>query len=191
MKILFACLLFSVNLSCFAQEHELYEWEELSQLVHNPDTIYRLSLRKMKLDSLLVEIYRYKNLKELDLSKNHLTKLPLEIVSFNQLEKLNLERNRFEIFPIVFCRMSGLKVLNLGLNQIEVIPICIEGLSQIEKLYLYDNPISTLPEEITLLKSLRYLDLGGIRFSPQFQESWIEKLPETKVDFDAPCDCMK
>lgn len=191
MKILCVCFLFSLNLTSFAQEQELYEWEELRQLVHNPDTIYRISFRKQKMDSLPQEIFRYKNLKELDLSKNHLTRLPLEFASFEKLEKLNLERNHLDLFPIVFCRMSILKNVNLGMNQIEVIPICIEGMAQLEKLYLYDNPISALPEEIILLKSLRYLDLGGIRFSPQFQETWIENLPQTKVDFDAPCDCMK
>ena len=191
MKLLCAiCLMLSIG-SYAQQEPVSYEWEDLKILVHDPDTIESISFRKMKLDQLPEELYTYKNLRILDLSKNNLTKLPDSISSLKKLETINLERNKLDIFPIQFCRMRSLRSINLGLNTIGNLPACIEGLKDLEELYLYDNPIKVLPEGLTNLKHLKYLDLSGIRFSPEFQKIWIERLQDVKVDFDSPCDCMK
>ncbi len=182
MKLLCAiCLMLSIG--SYAQDSPVvYEWEELRSLVHDPDTIEAISFRKMN---------RYKNLRSVDFSKNNLSELPDSISSLKKLEKIDLERNKLDIFPIQFCRMTSLRWINLGLNTIGNVPACIEGLDDLERLYLYDNPITTLPEELSNLKSLKYIDLSGIRFSPEFQKIWTERLANVKVEFDSPCDCMK
>lgn len=190
MKVLFAicCLISTFS---YSQQYNFYGWEDLQEMPHDPDTIYAISMRKLKLTDIPKKLFQYKNLKALDLTRNQLTALPDELANFLELEYIDLERNKLTIFPIQFCRMSSLMYINLGLNGIEVIPHCIGGIVALEKIYLYDNPVIALPEELEQLKKLKYLDLSGIRFSPEFQKSWLDRLSNVRIDFDAPCECMK
>jgi Leucine-rich repeat (LRR) protein len=192
MKWLFGLFLLIYNPVVFAQDNTIvFKWEELREIAHDPDTVYHISFRKEGLTALPNELFVYKNLKSLDISKNHIRELSDSLASLKQLRNINLERNKLDKFPLVFCRMMELRTINLGLNAIENIPICIEGIKHLENLLLYDNPISAIPEEISNLKELKYLDLSGIRFSPEFQKIWTDRLSHVRVDFDAPCDCMK
>jgi Leucine-rich repeat (LRR) protein len=77
------------------------------------------------------------------------------------------------------------------MNEIAYLPSCVGGLSNLEKLDLFKNPIRKLPQELTQLKNLKLLELRSIKFSPEFQEKWEEALPNVKIMFDPPCDCMK
>jgi Leucine-rich repeat (LRR) protein len=183
--------LLSTN-SIFAQldSVHVYDWSELQGEL-NPDTVFAISMSKLKLDSLPKELFAFRNLIYLDLSKNKLISLPDDFSSLEQLKVINLEKNRIDIFPITFCRMTNLKTLILNRNFIEQIPNCIERLNQLEFIDLYDNPIHTLPETLTTMSSLKKIDFTGIRFSPTFQKTWRQKLPTVELIFDAPCDCME
>lgn len=196
MKILFALIFLLLLNNSWGQIDTLkyYHWEDLyaeNATAFDPDTILALSFRKMKLSELPEELTQFKHLISLNLEKNKLSKLPDFIADFKQLEIIHLTSNKFTIFPIQFCRMSQLKQVYLSQNEIAVIPDCIEYIRSLEYIDLYDNPIRALPESITRLKHLKELDLSGIRFSPDFQASWKERLPNVKIVFDAPCDCMK
>ncbi|MBL4861610.1 MAG: hypothetical protein JKY09_01145 [Crocinitomicaceae bacterium] len=192
MKHLFAIILCLSFNSAWGQTKtvEIYHWDDLLSSV-DPDTVYGVSFAKMKLDSLPEALSTYKNVVHLDLSKNRLSKLPDFITDFGQLEVLNLEKNRFDHLPIQLCRMTSVKRLILNRNQLESLPNCIQYMAALQYIDLYDNPIRSLPEDLVNLNNLEGVDLSGIRFSPRFQASWNQKLPNVKWVFDAPCDCMK
>ena len=65
------------------------------------------------------------------------------------------------------------------------------GLFNLKYIDLLDNPITQLPIELMNLKYLQEIDFTGIRFSPEFQKIWLERMPNVNLIFDAPCDCMK
>ena len=191
MKTLFSLIFLLLINPCWGQHDSLtiYKWESLSSNV-NSDTVYAISFRKMKLDSLPIELSKYHNLIYLDLEKNKLSKLPSYISDFKHLEVLKVSSNKLYGFPLPLCKMPQLKKLFISRNDISSIPNCIEYMKELQYIDLYDNPIRSLPESITKLKNLSEIDLSGIKFSPAFQESWIKKLPNTTFKFDPPCDCM-
>lgn len=192
MSRIFALYLLICSPLSFGQvADQVYKWDDLINTDHRPDTIYHISMRKHDLHHLPVELYQYTNLVSLDLSKNHIVELNDSITQLKKLERIDLERNKLDKFPLVFCRMPELKSINLGMNDVQNVPVCLEGIKKLENLYLYDNPITSLPKEISNIKSLKLLDLSGIRFSPEFQKVWIDRLPHVQIEFDAPCDCMK
>lgn len=166
-----------------------YSWEEVKNA--NPDTVFAISFRKMKLDSIPVELSKFTSLKKLDLGKNKLTRLPAFLTDFKSLEELNIEKNRFDIFPLPVCQMTGLKRLIINRNNIGNVPDCIEYVRNLEYFDAYDNPIGSLPESFVRLKSLKKVDFSGVRTAPSFQEKWIQRLPNVEWVFDAPCDCME
>jgi hypothetical protein len=186
-------LLLSFNPNLWAQFENniglIYDWEEAKSA--HPDTVFAISFAKLRLKELPVELSRFKNLRILNIEKNRLVSLPDFIADFNQLEELNVGRNKLETFPIQVCRMSTIKILILNRNNFESIPACISVLKELNYLDLYDCPIRKIPDSIESLKELKEIDLSGIRFSENFQEYWKKKLPNVKLDFDAPCDCME
>ncbi|MFT6923043.1 MAG: leucine-rich repeat protein SHOC2 [Crocinitomicaceae bacterium] len=192
MKFLSAIILFLVCNCAFAQteKYEIYKWEELPS-TYDADTIYGLSLSKMRLDSVPEELSKFQNLIHLDLSKNKLRELPNFIGDMSKITILNLEKNKFTSMPNELCRMKNVERLILNRNFLGTLPSCIEYLTGIKYIDLYDNPISSLPESFERMQNLEEIDLSGIRFGASFQESWQKRLPNVKFVFDDACDCMK
>lgn len=194
MRFLFAIFLaLAVNNSSMAQIPDTvitYQWEAMPDSIPN-DSIFSISLSKLKLDSVPAELSNYKNLRYLDLGKNKLTFLPDFIVDFKQLESLNLEKNRFEICPLVICQLTNLTHLILNRNFIERMPDCIEYASELRYIDFYDNPIRELPESFERLKKLEKADFSGIRFGPSFQRKWMGRMPNVEFIFEEPCECME
>ena len=171
-----------------ALDVKIYEWDEVQTA--SPDTIYAISFEKNRLTEVPIYLSKFKNIRLLDFSKNKLTELPTFFTEFKSLEVLNLQRNKFSRFPIEICQLTALKQLLIGSNDIASIPDCIEYASSLEILDLYDNPLSGLPQSMMRMENLQKIDFTGIRFSDVFQEQWIKQLPDTKLVFDSPCDCM-
>lgn len=192
MKNLFVIILIaaaSFQLTAQTDEVKIYEWEEV---IHaSPDTIYGLSLAKLKLDSLPYELSKFVHVKILDLKKNRLTNLPDFIANFDSLETIDLDKNDLVYFPVVFCRMPNLKNILVGNNFFETLPECIAGIKNLEYLDLYDTPIRSLPAGLESCNNLKKVDLSGIKFSPEFQESWLKRMPQVTWEFDPPCACMR
>jgi len=194
MKKIFA-LIFLLSLSpLFGQKHSVadvivYDWEVVKNA--QPDTVFGVSFQKMKLIKLPAELKKFKNLRVLDLSNNKLVSIPNYIGELLFLEDLNLTKNQLEYYPLALCRNNSLRFLRLGRNPFENFPECIESLQNLEYLDMYDTPIATLPESIVRLKKLKEVDLSGIRFSKNFQESWTKKMSHMKMIFDSPCDCFE
>ena len=192
MKILFALFFVIVlRLTVSGQEESIHVYDWLEVQSANPDTIYGISFEKLKLEFVPTELARFKNVKILDFQKNKITEIPDFISDFTQLEKLNLEKNLLEYFPIQVCRMKSITHLILSRNYFESVPECISELTSLEYMDLYDTPIRTLPQSLVYLKNLKEIDFSGIKFSPSFQKSWTSRLPDVKLVFDAPCDCME
>lgn len=174
----------------FAQDDCLvYSWAIAKKA--NPDTIYGISFKKMKLTQLPPELANYKHLKQLDVSHNKLDSLPYYLVACNQLEILNISRNKFNRFPPVICSLIMIKRLSFNRNAIPEIPSCISALKQLTYIDFWDNPIPVFPEEFTELKNLKTVHAEGILYGPIFQDTWKYKLPNTNIFFDPPCDCKE
>lgn len=171
-----------------AQELKVYDWEEVQTA--DPDTIFAISFAKNRLTELPSDLSKFTNLKSLNLSKNKLSALPEFITEFDSLQELNLSKNKLSKFPIGLCKLTELKRLLIGSNDIAALPDCMEYISNLEYLDLYDNPIAHLPQSMMRLKNLKEIDFTGIRFNKEFQKQWTEQLPNTKLVFDSPCDCM-
>lgn len=167
----------------------VYDWEIAKDA--SVDTIYGISFEKYKLESLPEELSEYVHLQILNLEKNKLKELPDYIKTFEDLREINAEKNLLEYFPIQICSLRKLTHLRLGKNYFENLPDCIGNVSTLEYMDFYDTPIRELPQSLELLKNLKEIDFTGIKFSPSFQKSWTARLPNVKVIFDAPCDCLE
>ncbi len=192
MRFLSAIILFLVCNCAIAQSEEfvIYDWEDLPENV-DPDTIYGLNLSKLKLESVPASLSKFKNLKHLNIGKNRLTELPTFIGDLHNITELNLEKNKFTFLPIELCRMKSLERLIINRNLMGTLPSCVEYMVALKYIDLYDNPITKFPESFERMQNLEKVDLTGIRFSPDFQESWTLRLPNVKFIFDEACDCMK
>lgn len=191
MKNLFVLSIWILlNSSAIAQieTFPIYDWAELKKC--NPDTIYGISLEKLKLDKVPKDLERFKNLRHLNLGKNKLTELPDFIGKMNFLEQLDLSKNKFEIFPLEICRLENLQTLSANRNYFERIPDCIEYCAQLEEVDLWDTPVVYFPVTMQKLKKLKKLDLQGVRYNLKFQENLKMQLPWTIIQFDSPCNCM-
>lgn len=191
MKKLLALLLIlsSANFISATDTLRVYTWDEA--LAAEPSEVLAISLQKMKLDSIPHALTRFKNLKQLDVSKNKLTSLPDFMDQFPQLEVLDLGKNKLSTFPVQICQLGNLRRLIVNRNFFGTLPECVQYLKKLEYIDFWDTPISDLPEAFTLMPQLKKIDLSGIKFNPAFQKKWRERLPWVRIEFDAPCDCMK
>jgi Leucine-rich repeat (LRR) protein len=190
-KLFGICLLLLYSWIGFSQSDsvKVYNWSELGNA--DPDTIYGISFSKIKLTEVPEDLAKYRNLKILDLSKNKLTSLPQFIGDLNSLEELNLSKNDFEVFPVEICKLTNLERLIANRNPFDNLPECIEYCSKLEYMDLWETPISSFPNSIVNLKSLKEIDLQGIRYGPTFQKEIKKKIPWVTIKFDPPCDCME
>ncbi|MFK7785352.1 MAG: leucine-rich repeat domain-containing protein [Crocinitomicaceae bacterium] len=188
IKKQFALILILLSSFGYAQEFDVYDWEEVQNA--DPDTVFAISFEKDRLSTLPASLEKFTSLRKLNLAKNKLSKLPEFIFTFDSLQELDLTKNKLSKFPVGFCRLSGLKQLMIGSNDIASLPDCIEYISALEYLDLYDNPIAHLPQSMMRLENLQKVDFTGIRFNKEFQKQWTEQLPKTELVFDSPCDCM-
>ncbi|OUT69173.1 MAG: hypothetical protein CBB76_08475 [Crocinitomicaceae bacterium TMED16] len=154
------------------------------------DSVFYLKVSRKKLTEIPPEVFIFKNLKGLDLSKNLLVNISPKIAELSALEKLNLSKNRFEFFPKETSSLENLRVLILGGNKLGYIPLSISKHPKLEELDMYDNPIGDLGEGIFSVPTLRRLDLRGLMYNAKSQAEIRKKLPNVKVLFDPPCNCM-
>lgn len=168
---------------------KIYEWELAKHL--SPDSVFAISFKKMKLTSLPEDLKKYHQLTKLDVSFNKLTSLPSYLKDFKRLQVLDLSKNKFDSLPAVVYEITSLKKLTFSRNQIERIDEKIGQLTELRYLDFWDNPIGVFPEAFLDLKKLKVIHAEGIRYGPKFQAYWGEIIPNTKIYFDAPCDCKE
>lgn len=190
MKKIFALIfLFISSTASFSQEDlRVFSWEEVQGA--DADTIFGLSLEKLKLTELPAELARFTHLRILRIGKNKLTSLPQFLADFKDLEELDAGKNELEAFPLPLCSMPSIQRLILNRNSFERIPGCIENMKELRYIDVYDTPVTSLPESLVRLKKLQKMDFTGVRLSQQLQDNWKGLMPNVEFVFDLPCDCM-
>lgn len=157
------CCFFMFATTVFAQN----TFYSLQEALEHPEEVTHLVLKRKKLKNFPKEILQFHNLEVLDLTGNRLSVLPNEIIELRKLKVLNLSRNRFEIFPSILLAMFWL-----------------------EKLDLWDNEIENVPVGIKQMVGLKEMELRGIQLPQQRIDSIRALLPNSKVFFSDPCDCI-
>lgn len=167
------------------EEKEIFSYEEA---ILNPEKVYKLDLRKHKLNE-LPELKQFPNLQWLTLSRNKITEIPEEIFQLTKLQYLDLSKNKIDLIPKEIGNLIHLKKLYLNQNNISSLPPQIGRLINLEFLDLWDNEISVLPDEIAAMKSLKTLDLRNILINDEEQKKISSLLPNTKIFFSPGCNC--
>ena len=190
MKNIAVVFLICLWFSAYGQKSDVkvYRLEEIVSA--NPDTIYAISISKSKLSQLPVELWKFKNIKELYLDKNHLKNLPDTFDLFDKLEYLNLDRNDFDYVPLAISRLKSLKKLVITRNQINVISGNLLYCSYLEEMDFYDNPIGSVEKEIYQMQQLKKLDIRGVMMSTKMHDEVKNKLSWATVLTDPPCKCL-
>ena len=181
-------ILFAFNFSFTVIGQRYYTLKEARNLPK--DSVLYLKVSRKRLTQIPSEVFIFKNLKGLDLSKNKLVTISPMIEELSMLEKLNLSKNRFEVFPKELVRLENLRELILGSNQLGYIPKSISKYPKLEELDMYDNPIGDLGDGIFSITTLRKLDLRGLMYNAKSQAEIRNRLPNVKVLFDPPCNCI-
>jgi Leucine-rich repeat (LRR) protein len=166
------------------------EYTDLTEALKNPDKVYKLTLRRMKLKTIPKEVFTFKNLQVLNLSKNKLTSIPAEIGMLKKLEVLDLSANNIDSVPPQIGKLVNIKKLILNQNVIATLPPEIGNLTKMIFLDMWGNEIQELPKEITKLQNtLKVLDLRVISIKEDKQEAIVKLLPNTKIFFSTSCNC--
>ncbi len=163
----------------------------LSQALMQPDSVFRLKLRRKGYKEIPAEVFNFKNLRELDLIGNKIQRIPNEISSLPQLEILRLGSNKIEVVGKEIGSLINLRYLDLGKNEIQALPFEIGELSNLEFLQIWGNDITLLPESIQNLDKLKYLDMRAILLTDSEREDVLEQLPQTEIFISPGCNCGK
>lgn len=187
-------LLFAVN--GFAQEipqaalDTLPWFTSIEEAMKNPEEVYKLTLRKNKLNEIPGEVFGLANLRILILSKNKIKELPLEIGNLVYLEELDLTGNKLEQLPAEIGQLKKLKRLRCGMNELEFLPDELGDMEQLELLDIWSNNIVDLPLTILDLQNLKTIDMRVIQLNTQEKAAIESILPEgVKIRFSNSCDC--
>ena len=163
----------------------------LAQALMQPDSVFRLKLRRKGYKQIPAEVFNFKNLRELDLIGNRIERIPNEISSLPQLEILRLGSNQIEVVGQEIGGLIKLRYLDLGKNRIQALPFEIGELSNLEFLQIWGNEITLLPESIQNLNKLKYLDMRAILLTDSEREDVFEQLPQTEIFISSGCNCGK
>jgi len=163
----------------------------MSQALMQPDSVFRLKLRRKGYKQIPSEVFNFKNLRELDLIGNKIERIPNEISSLSQLEILRLGSNQIEVVGKEISGLNKLRYLDLGKNKIQALPFEIGELNDLEFLQIWGNDITLLPESIQNLNKLKYLDMRAILLTDSEREDVLEQLPQTEIFISPGCNCGK
>jgi Leucine-rich repeat (LRR) protein len=166
----------------------IYTLEEA--LEQNPLKIYKLSLKKMKLTEIPLEVFKFKNLQFLDVQKNKLKTLPIRIGEFKYLQVINITANKIEVVTKELGELTHLKRFHAGSNDISSIPPEIKNLKELVFIDLWGNNIGSLPLEVQELKeNLKEIDMRQIQMNKEEHQKIQNLLPDTKIKFSQACNC--
>lgn len=196
IKSIFVFLFYLYNTSFKAQPFNKETLDTIKEvtleeaLKMNPNEVYRLNLKKMKLNELPEEIYQFINLQTLDASRNKILFFPRKITVFPYLQILNLSNNRIPSVPKEIGNLIYLRELILNQNELTYLPKEISNLKKLTFLDVWGNDIGFLPPEIELLsETLKEIDMRVILMSLDEHKKIKELLPNTKIHFSKSCNC--
>jgi Leucine-rich repeat (LRR) protein len=170
---------------------ELPIFTSLKEALKDPEQVYKLKLKGLKLDSLPNEIFLLTNLRELTINNCKLQILNANISQFSHLLYLNVSKNRLVRIPEQLFDLKNLKILIISRNGIDRLPENIGNATQLEMIDAWDNPLYVLPESINNLKnSLKMIDLRQIPLKATEYEVMERLLPDTKILITSFCPCQ-
>lgn len=164
---------------------------DLEKAMLQPDSVFRLKLRRRGYTEIPQDVFLFKNLKELDLGNNRIILIPSEIVKLQKLEILILERNRLTSVSKEAGELKALRYLDLGLNKIVALPAEISELENLEFLQIWGNELTVLPPTLSKLEKLKWLDMRAIILSPEERNDITELVPGAQVLLSPECNCGK
>lgn len=172
--------------------------------------IFSIDVRHKKLDAIPLELFKFKNLKELCLKDINIKEIPLQLFELHNLKYLNLSNNLITEIPEAIKSLTNLEELHLNVNPLENIPklpsslrvlslneTCqneispnIYELYNLEELQLVNasdspqkylfNTINNIPADIKKLKKLKSLDLSFNKNLHQSLNAIFQYLSELK-----------
>lgn len=120
-----------------------------------------LILQGNKFENLPETIGSLEKLKLLDVSMNCLLNLPSGISNLSSLTTLNVNNNKISVLPNLE-KCANLAVLDVRDNSLTEFPdLCHESLAHLADVKLASNEIGSIPSGLTVLPSLKILDLGN------------------------------
>ena len=156
----------------------------------DPDSVLRLTIKWKEIDSLGVELSKFKNLKELHLNRLRLKHIPLEIFDLTGLMMLDISKNYLVSIPPEIGKLVNLTYLNISQNYLIEIPPTVKYLKKLEYLDMWSNSVITFPYEISELKDhLRVIDMRVIYMNDRRKEDLQKLLPKTTFLFSESCNC--
>ena len=121
----------------------------------------KMNLSSCKLTSVPMELYKFKDMKELYLDNNQLTSIPPEIGQLINLQKLLLLNNKLTSIPPEIGQLKNLQKLSLSYNQLTSIPSELGQLTNLQELWLHYNQLTSIPSELGQLVNLQLLYLSA------------------------------
>lgn len=187
--LLLACIPASAQLLDSAQLARAREYKSLEAAMRNPDSVYKLTLRRERLKEFPKEVYQFPNLQELDLSANKIKEIPTDIGKLQKLQKLDLSKNKIEAVPKEFGELGNLWSLVISQNYISSLPPEFAKLQKLKYLDMWSNEIDEFPEEMAKMKNLMWIDLRTINIWDEKQQAIKDLLPHAHIYFSPSCNC--
>lgn len=165
-------------------------YTSLEAALKEPEKVYRLHLKWIRMDSLPAAIFTLTHLQELSVTNCKLSVLNQDIYKFNKLQYLTLYKNRLVRLPNEFCDLSNLCYVDINRNLISELPEDIGYMYNLQEINAWGNYLLVLPVSITLLKdTLKKIDLRQISFRKEEIEAIEKQLPKTEILYTNICDC--
>lgn len=153
----------------------LREEFSLSKALKNPDSVYKLNLRRKRMSSIPPEIGKLKNLEVLIISGSTVKFLPDEIEECKNLKSIIAHSSRLEEIPATIGNLKNLKTLKLGHCNLKSIPKEIGNIQGLWHLSIGGNNITSVPKEFSKLKNLTWLDIS---------DNPIEEFPDCVLEME-------
>lgn len=186
-RLLMLSLALLVATALYAQPDKVYT---SLRSVKNPQQVYVLKLRYKRLRSVPPEVFTFTNLRQLDLSRNFIDSLPPTIAQLSQLEELNVARNWIHHLPAEVGSLPNLTHIDVSRNPIQSLPETIGMLPKLQRLVAWQTGVRELPPSFVALSGI--LEVLDLRACMLTEEGWTrikDLLPDTKVLWDASCNC--
>lgn len=187
--LMLTCIPVSAQLLDSAQLSRAREYKSLEAALRNPDSVYKLTLKRERLKEIPQEVYQLPNLQELNLSANKLTEVPSDIAKLKKLQKLDLSKNKIEKVAPEIGELENLWSLIISQNYISSLPPEFAKLQKLKYLDMWSNEIDTFPEEMAKMKNLMWIDLRTINIWDEDQDAIKELLPHATIYFSPSCNC--
>lgn len=159
----------------YLQDKGLTELPEISSKVDY------LNLDRNRLTS-IAAVANLTELKWLRLNENNLSALP-DLSRLSKLRRIYLRDNRFTAVPETLKDLPALTDIELSGNPITVIPEWLAKKPGLKKLSFNRTYLTRLPEDLSAWKTLKWLQLGELRLSPQEMARIRAALPDVAIVF--------